>query len=74
MSINDKVEFFGNTYVAVEYTGRPIGMIPTKEDEQCSLCQLSENFCKMKDECHQEPRFIFAKEKHVRLMDSLNYL
>lgn len=67
--INDEVTFFGNTYMAVEYDGRPAEFFPTDDDDQCRICQLAPNFCKMKDDCHGDTPFVFVKSSHVMAMD-----
>lgn len=69
--INDTVEFWGNRYVAVEYTERPADFFPTGDDDQCRICQLSQNYCKMKEDCHGVLPFVFVKAEHVKVMDYL---
>lgn len=69
--INDTVEFFGNQYIAVEYIERPADFFPTDDDQQCRVCQLAPNYCKMKDDCHGDDPFVFVKAEQVRAMDFL---
>ena len=74
--INDTVEFFGKQFVAVEYMKRPADerpadFFPTDDDQQCRVCQLAPNYCKMKDDCHGENPFVFVKAEQVRAMDFL---
>ena len=70
--INDTVEFFGNEYIAVEYKEQPAVFFPNEDDDQqCRVCQLSDNYCKMKDDCHGDRPFVFVKAEHVKVMDYL---
>jgi hypothetical protein len=68
--INDTVEFFGNQYIAVEYTERPADFFPTDDDQQCRVCQLAPNFCKMKEDCHGDTPFVFVKSAHAKMMEN----
>ena len=68
--INDEVTFFGNTYTAVEYTERPADFFPTDDDQQCRICQLAPNYCKMKGDCHGETPFVFVKSDHAKMMEN----
>lgn len=70
--INDTVEFFGNEYIAVEYKEQPAVFFPNEDDDQqCRVCQLAPNYCKMKDDCHGDRPFVFVKAEHVMAMDYL---
>lgn len=70
--INDTVEFWGNRYVAVEYTERPADFFPTGDDDQCRICQLSPNYCKMKDDCHGFPAFVFVRAEYIEALNKSN--
>lgn len=69
--INDEVTFFGNTYMAVEYDGRPADFFPTDDDAQCKICAIEPNYCKMMEQCHGAVPFIFVKTEYVKAMDYL---
>ena len=72
MKIGDTVEFWGNEYTAVHYKGIPADFLPDDEsDQQCKLCALEPNYCKMKDDCHGDNPFVFVKAEQVRAMDFL---
>ncbi len=69
MSIDDTKEYFGKSYTAVEYKGRPSDFLPSEDDPQCKICAIEPNYCKMMDECHSEIPFIFVKTEYVKMMD-----
>lgn len=70
--INDTVEFFGNEYIAVEYKEQPAVFFPNEDDDQqCRVCQLAPNYCKMNDDCHGDRPFVFVKAEHVKVMGYL---
>jgi hypothetical protein len=72
IKINDTVEFFGNEYIAVEYKEQPAVFFPNEDDDQqCRVCQLSDNYCKIKDDCHGDRPFVFVKDDIVHAMGYL---
>ncbi len=69
MRINDKKEYFGKSYTAVEYNGEPADFMPTDDDPQCKICAVEPNYCKMRNECHGETPFVFVKSEYASAMD-----
>ena len=72
MKINDIMEYFGKSYVAVEYNGRPADFQPTDDDPQCKICAVSPNYCKMIGECHRDENpFVFVKLEFANAMSTV---
>lgn len=61
MKIGDRTTTNGNGYVAIAYRRFPADFFPTDDDQQCRICQLAPNFCKMMDDCHGIAPFVFVK-------------
>lgn len=70
MKIGEEKEYFGQTYTAVAYNERPADFMPTDDDtdDQCRICAVEPNYCKMKDQCHGVVPFIFVKSIYVKAM------
>ena len=47
MSINDTKEYFGKSYMAVEYNCKPSDFMPSDDDPQCKICAVEPNYCGM---------------------------
>ena len=70
--INDTVQFWGNEYIAIPYNKDKIKDLALIDgDKQCRVCQLSDNYCKMKEDCHGEAPFVFVKAAHAKMMENL---
>lgn len=68
MRINETTEYFGKSYMAVEYEGQPADFMPSDDDPQCKICAVAPNYCKMRNECHGETPFVFVKTEYANAM------
>jgi len=71
MSINDTKEYFGKSYMAVEYNGKPSDFLPSDDDPQCKICAVEPNYCGMCDECHGDVPFVFVKTDYAKAMETV---
>lgn len=71
MKIGEKKEFLGNSYTTIPYTEPPADFIPIDDDVQCKVCEIEPNYCKMMEECHGLPAFIFIKTEYAKAMNGL---
>jgi hypothetical protein len=76
MSINDTKEYFGKSYMAVEYNGKPSDFMPSDfmpsdDDPQCKICAVEPNYCGMCDECHGDIPFVFVKTDYAKAMETV---
>lgn len=68
------IEWYGKTYVAVDYVHNSSNMIDSDYDPQCRRCQLCPLYCNMMEKCHGNNKFIFDTQEHAEMIEKLNQL
>lgn len=74
MTIGDTIDFFGTDYTATDYPGAPADFLPDKycDDEQCKLCAVMPNYCKLQEFCHNPERpFVLVKTRYYKAYEGI---